>query len=94
MTYNKETVIGVIEQIEKLECPFTDGVSRSAIGVLLQNAKRGRYSEPTLEEVWKEKTKEAEQKKVYRFYFIYDDETYETSRASCYWEKPEKVLFL
>ncbi len=94
MTYNKETVVGVIEQIEKLEYPFTGGVPRWAIDVLLQNAKRGRYSEPTLEEVWKEKCEEAVKKKVYRFYFIYEDETYETSRVSVVWENPEKVLFL
>ncbi len=76
MTYNKETVIGVIQQIIEMTPPEGFGVSKYSTDVLLKNAKKGLYSKLTLEEVWKEKRMEANQKGLLSFAFEFDGFVY------------------
>jgi hypothetical protein len=92
MTYNKETVVGVFKQCQDM-LP-KNSYDWETVEELIAMAKEGKFTKPTLEEVWKEKCEEAVKKKIYSFCFIYEGETYETSRFSVVWEHPEKVIFL
>ncbi len=73
MTYNKETVVGVIEQIIKVQ----NSRGRSTfLEAILANAKDGQYSKPTLEEVWKEKIEIANKSCLCYFVFAYEGKFY------------------
>jgi hypothetical protein len=94
MTYNKETVVGVIEQIIEVKEKMKQS-TETELGWLLRQAINGAYSTPTLEEVWREKTKGATLPMGIDFVFEYENETYITRCSSgCHWEKPRKVIKL
>jgi hypothetical protein len=93
MTYNKETVVGVIEQIIELTPNEGFGISRLSISLLLNNAKTGLYSKPSLEEVWKEKCMEAEKSGFEAFSFDFYGEHYISKRVfeGYSWSMPLKA---
>ncbi len=93
MTYNKETVIGVIEQvlgkIERCTIEF-DYLNR-----LMRDAKDGKFSTPTLEEVWKEKVAGRCLPAGYDYIFQHENEFYITRFIPGRdWESPKLAIKL
>jgi hypothetical protein len=100
MKYDKETVVGVIRQIidvREVVCKnalCTDSLTECLESLLLQS-KAGDFNKPTLEEVWKERTKGATLPVGVHFVFDHDNATYITRcLPGCHWESPRKVIKL
>lgn len=71
MTYNKETVVGVLEQCKKIY--QADPYSWDH---LISMAKEGKFTNPTLEAVWKEKIDKLGYKDRQTFMFDFEGVTY------------------
>jgi hypothetical protein len=91
MTYNKETVIGVFKQCQDM-LPESS-VYRRDFEDLIELAKEGKFTIPTLEEVWKRKRKEAGKKGLEAFSFDFDGEHYISKRVfeGYNWSMPLKA---
>ncbi len=81
MKYDKETVIGVIDQmIKRVGEHSVDGITLRSFRI---QAQIGYYSTPTLEEVWKEKIDKLYIKdRIIAFTFDYEGKEYITSMIS------------
>jgi hypothetical protein len=88
MKYDKETVLGVLEQIKEVQAGYCRSV---ALNSFLAMAKIGKYSTPTLEEVWKEKCDIAEKRSLWNFVFDFEGVFYKSQRSFVdgRWFKPE-----
>jgi hypothetical protein len=97
MKYDKETVVGVLGQIIKKKMIEGDSLdSVEDLEWVLKLAKKGRYSTPTLEEVWKEKAEKIRDTDQTQYYmFEHDGDAYTTRYVGggewCYPSKLEKL---
>jgi len=95
MKYDKETVVGVIKQAIECTSPKTENYW-TLIGVL-EFAKAGKYSTPTLEEVWKEKLMElSSMQETPSFVFEFDGLFYKSDylQSSRRWSNPLEITKL
>lgn len=86
MSYDQETVIGVLKQCQDMmaENPSV----WDDLDYLISMAKRGEFIPPTLEEVWKEKCKEADSKMFRSIVFEFKGKFYSSNR---YWGNGEWI---
>ena len=91
MKYDKETVVGVLEQmIKRVGLNTGDAIRLEA---LKEQAERGYYSTPTLKEVWKEKTEKTSGR--FDFIFEFEGQTYYTeAQIGGGWTKPREIVKL
>ncbi len=91
--YNKETIVGVFKQCQDMFPENSDDWEIAEQFILM--AKEGKFSKPTLEEVWKEKIKIADERKsFFKFVFIYEGKIYSTGKINDRWSKPVGVIEL
>ncbi len=79
MIYDKKTVVGALEQCQMM-LPESSS-DWETLEELITMAKEGKFSKPTLQEVWKEKCNEADQKGIAKFCFEFNSMFYHGIRT-------------